>query len=215
MEERPPEPEHGTAVLRAEVAPKKASEEVVEANYVGVNRHARQCRRARRDGPRRRSAAGRREARTQGAPILERIGATEDAASRRSGAPSAAQSLFRQALLAQTRLETVTRPRAAGSTVEGWTNRESCSSASSGSRHSTAGARPLPSSSRSFARCSRRRRGGRAAKGVRPERAPSSTSATRSFLRKIETRSRAFRTHTSPEGGGCAAVSFSPSAVSA
>ena len=35
-------------------------------------------RRAWRNGPRRRSAAGRREARTQGAPILERIGATED-----------------------------------------------------------------------------------------------------------------------------------------
>ena len=46
MQERPPEPEHGAAVLRAQVAPEEAPEEVAEANYVGVNGHARQSRSA-------------------------------------------------------------------------------------------------------------------------------------------------------------------------
>src|SRR5205823_7900858 len=53
------------------------------------------------NGPRRRGAAGRREARTQGAPILVSIGRPEDTASRRSSAPQAAQSLFRQVLLCE------------------------------------------------------------------------------------------------------------------
>ena len=57
-------------------------------------------RRVWRDGPRRQGAAGRREARTQGALISADMGATEDNASRRSGAPLGTSRLFRQALLA-------------------------------------------------------------------------------------------------------------------
>ena len=59
-------------------------------------RRRRRPRRVWRNGPRRRGAAGRREARTQGVPISVDMGATEDAASRRSSAPPAAQRLFRE-----------------------------------------------------------------------------------------------------------------------
>src|SRR5688572_20293962 len=58
-----------------------------------------EVRRAWRNGPRSQGAAGRREARTQGASISGDMDATEDAASRRSGAPLGTQRLFRQALL--------------------------------------------------------------------------------------------------------------------
>src|SRR5262249_48480452 len=44
VEERPPEAEHGAAVLRSEIAPEEASEQVSEANYIGVNGHAGQSR---------------------------------------------------------------------------------------------------------------------------------------------------------------------------
>ena len=41
VQERPAEPEHGAAVLRPNVAPEQASEELAVANYVGVNGHRR------------------------------------------------------------------------------------------------------------------------------------------------------------------------------
>ena len=44
VQERPSEPEDGAAVLRADVAPKEAPEELAIANYVGVNGHAEQSR---------------------------------------------------------------------------------------------------------------------------------------------------------------------------
>ena len=39
VQQRPAEPEHRAAVLRADVAPEQASEELAIANYVGVNGH--------------------------------------------------------------------------------------------------------------------------------------------------------------------------------
>src|SRR5207253_8873045 len=57
------------------------------AGAVAIVALALRLRRAWRDGPRRSGHAGRREGRTQGAPIAEAIGATEDAASRRPAWP--------------------------------------------------------------------------------------------------------------------------------
>ncbi len=46
MQQRPAEPEHGTAVLRPDVTPEQASEELAIPNYVGVNGHRDQSRSA-------------------------------------------------------------------------------------------------------------------------------------------------------------------------
>ncbi len=44
VQKRPPEPEDGASVLRADIAPKEASEELAVPNYVGVNGHREQSR---------------------------------------------------------------------------------------------------------------------------------------------------------------------------